>query len=148
MNRYFLSFTSLLLLMVVDVASAQSVEKAVKYRQGAFTVMGWNFEVIVDMIKGKRPFDQVDFTRRAKIIANVSQIPMEGFATESHAGATKAKPEIWTNYPDFEQKMKLMQNAAELLATTSLSGDYDASKRAVSALGKTCKACHDEYRNK
>ena len=148
MKRYFLGVTGLLLLIVVNAASAQSVEKAIKYRQGAFSVMGWNFGAIVDMIKGKRPYDQADFARRAQVIADVSQVPLEGFVTESHAGTTKARPDIWTNYADFEQKMKLMQDAADLLATTSLSGDYDASKRDVSVLGKTCKSCHDDYRKK
>ncbi|HBZ18956.1 MAG TPA: cytochrome C, partial [Betaproteobacteria bacterium] len=86
MKRYFLGVTGLLLLIVVNAASAQSVEKAIKYRQGAFSVMGWNFGAIVDMIKGKRPYDQADFARRAQVIADVSQVPLEGFVTESHAG--------------------------------------------------------------
>jgi len=44
--------------------------------------------------------------------------------------------------------MKLMQEAALNLSVVSLSGDYDASKRAAIKLGKTCKSCHDEYRKK
>ena len=110
MKRYFFGFTGLLLLIVVNAASAQSVEKAIKYRQGAFSVMGWNFGVIVDMIKGKRQYNQSDVARRAQVIADVSRVPLEGFVTVSHAGSTKARPEIWTNYADFKKKMKLMQD--------------------------------------
>ena len=148
MKRYLFGSLGLLMLIVTGVASAQSIEKAIKYRQGAFAVMGWNFGAIVDMIKGKRPFDQEDFARRAKIISDVSLAPIEGFLTESSEGQTKSKFEIWENFADFEVKMKLMQEAALNLSVVSLSGDYDASKRAAIKLGKTCKSCHDEYRKK
>ena len=148
MKRYLFGSLGLLMLIVTGVASAQSIEKAIKYRQGAFAVMGWNFGAIVDMIKGKRPFDQEDFARRAKIISDVSLAPIEGFLIESSEGQTKSKFEIWENFADFEGKMKLMQEAALNLSVVSLSGDYDASKRAAIKLGKTCKSCHDEYRKK
>jgi len=90
MKRYLFGSLGLLMLIVTGVASAQSIEKAIKYRQGAFAVMGWNFGAIVDMIKGKRPFDQEDFARRAKIISDVSLAPIEGFLTESSEGQTKS----------------------------------------------------------
>jgi cytochrome c556 len=148
MKRYIFGSLGLVLFIYAGIASSQSIEKAIKYRQGAFAVMGWNFGAIVDMIKGKRPFDQEDFARRAKLISDVSFAPIEGFIADSFEGPTKSKAEIWTNFADFEVKMKQMQEAAIHLSTISLSGDYDASKRAAIKLGKTCKSCHDEYRNK
>jgi len=148
MKRFFLGCLALVMLIGTGVASAQSIEKAIKYRQGAFSVMGWHFGAIVDMIKGKRPFDREDFARRAKIMSDVSFIPLEGFVANSFEGSTKSKVEIWANFSDFEAKLKQMQEAATHLSTASLSDDYDATKRAAIKLGKTCKSCHDEYRNK
>ena len=148
LKRYLFGSLGLMMFIFSGVVSSQSVEKAIKYRQGAFAVMGWNFGAIVDMIKGKRPFDQEDFARRAKIISDVSLIPLEGFVANSFEGPTKSKAVIWTNFAEFEVKLKQMQEAASHLSTVSLSGDYDASKKAAIKLGKTCKSCHDEYRNK
>ena len=148
MKRYIFGSLGLVMFIYAGIASSQSIEKAIKYSQGAFAVLGWNFGAIVDMIKGKRPFDQEDFARRAAMISDVSFAPIEGFIADSFDGPTKSKAEIWTNFADFEVKMKQMQEAAIHLSTISLSGDYDASKRAAIKLGKTCKSCHDEYRNK
>ena len=62
------------------------------------------------------------------------------------AGKTGAKPEIWQNPGDFAAKQRDFQAAARALDRVASSGNVAAIKASHAALGKTCKGCHDVYR--
>lgn len=64
------------------------------------------------------------------------------------AGSTdpksRAKPEIWSHWPKFEQNVKaLRSNAQALAAAARPHGNVGA---AAKALFGTCKSCHDQFR--
>lgn len=59
-----------------------------------------------------------------------------------------AKKEIWENFSDFKSKARANVRAAEVLAMAARDGDKAAIRKAARAVGGTCKACHDSYRNK
>jgi len=59
-----------------------------------------------------------------------------------------AKPEIWQNFSDFEEKAAANANAARHLQAVSGQGNMADVVAAAKALGVTCKACHNSYRNK
>jgi len=59
-----------------------------------------------------------------------------------------AKPEIWQNFSDFEEKAAANANAARHLQAVSGQGNMADVVAAAKALGGTCKACHTSYRNK
>jgi cytochrome c556 len=71
------------------------------------------------------------------------------FPAGSDKGDTKAKPEIWQNFSDFEAidmrlvgHLKLLRNAAE-------GGDVAAFEAAYKATGpQFCGSCHRPYRNR
>jgi cytochrome c556 len=84
-----------------QVAVAQKPEDAIKYRQGVYSVIGWNFGSMAAMVKGEKEWDQQLFARNAEIVAFMSKLPAEGFIPGSDRGNTKAKPEIWQNMSDF-----------------------------------------------
>ena len=74
---------------------------------------------------------------------------MRGFADGSDKGTTRAKPEIWQNKPDFQNKMDDLKTAVNALKTVADQGtDRKAIAAQVAATGKACKACHDEYKSK
>ena len=62
------------------------------------------------------------------------------------AGKTGAKAEIWQNLADFTAKQRDFQAAARSLDRAARSGNVAATKAGYEGLGKTCKACHDIYR--
>ncbi len=45
------------LLVTIVAAAAVKPETAIRYRQSVYTMMGWNFVPLVDMIKNKTPWD-------------------------------------------------------------------------------------------
>jgi cytochrome c556 len=66
--------------------------------------------------------------------------------TGPDVGKTGAKPEIWQSQQDFVAKLRAFQGAARNFNAAAKSGDMNAIKARYSALGATCKACHDKYR--
>lgn len=135
-------------LMAGNVTAQVKPEDAIKYRKGAFAIMGWNFGVLAAMAKGERPHDKDEAARRAATIAFVSKLPAEGFIPGSDKGETKAKPEVWAEMDDFKAKMEKMQAETAKLAETAKGGDLNALKAQVGETGKACKSCHDKFRNK
>jgi cytochrome c556 len=67
--------------------------------------------------------------------------------TGPEMGKTGAKPEIWQKPEDFAAKQRDFQAAAKALDRAARAGDLTQIKTGYAALGKTCKACHDSYRN-
>ncbi|MDF7775298.1 cytochrome c [Sphingomonas sp. AOB5] len=61
---------------------------------------------------------------------------------------TEAKPEIWQDKPGFATAAANFDNAVKALKTATDSGDLAAIRPAATAVGATCKGCHDKFRAK
>jgi cytochrome c556 len=60
---------------------------------------------------------------------------------------SRAKPDIWQKWPEFEGHAKALHSKATQLAATSRTGDAQATNAAVADLGRsTCGACHNAFR--
>ena len=68
--------------------------------------------------------------------------------TGPEAGKTDAKPEIWQKREDFAAKRDAFQRAAQAFNAAAQGNDLAAVRSAFGELGKSCKACHDPYREK
>lgn len=66
--------------------------------------------------------------------------------TGPDAGKTHALPEIWQSPEDFAAKRSNFQQAAPAFDAAAQGTDLAAIRAAHGDLGKTCKACHDLYR--
>lgn len=148
MKRVFYLLFAVLFVTSAQIAMAQKPEDAIKYRQGVFRVIGWNFGSMAAMAKGKKPYDAELFARNAEIVAFMSKLPLEGFTPGSETGDTRAKPEIWLDMDDFKAKLEKMQQEVTALEKVAKTGNFDASKDQLGEAGQACKACHDKYREK
>ncbi|WP_394129735.1 c-type cytochrome [Shewanella maritima] len=119
---------------------------AIEYRQKAFSLIAYNFGDMGAMMKGKKPFDQEVFAKRAANVAALSVIPHEGFITGSDKGDTEALAKIWNNKADFDERMTTFQANAAKLAEVAPTGDMKTLKQAFGNTGKSCKGCHDNYK--
>ena len=153
----FLKSIKVVVLTAVAVSSVSVVaqhafndaDKAVEYRQKAFSVMQNNFAYMGDMIKGDMPFDLAIFTERAEVFANMTAVPWSGF---SHEGAmpgnnTDALPAIWDNWDDFQERSEQLQADARNLLAAAESGDQGEIRGAFMTAAKNCKGCHDQYKD-
>ena len=121
-------------------------EDAIKYRKAAFTVMAAHFGRVAGMANGKIPFDAKMAADNAEIATMMSKLPYAGFVEGSDKGETKAEPKIWTEMDKFKAAAAKMQEEMTKLNAVAKGGDIVAIKAAVGETGKSCKACHDNYR--
>ena len=131
------------------LAHIEKAEPMQSLRQSYFALVGMTFGPMGDMVKGKIEWDGEAFQRWATDLAAVSSYQVErGFAPGSEEGKTRAKPEIWMDMDDFKSKLNDFRREAGKLTVVAAGGDADAIKAQFAATGKTCKACHDEYKSK
>lgn len=130
------------------IASAQVKPfEAIEYRQGVFKAVKWHFGPLGDMVKGKTEFNAEEFSRRANLLAALSQMPGEAFLPGTYDKKTGALPNIETERAKFDEGMQNFQTATAELATAAKSGDMNSIRPAFMAAAKTCKACHDNFRD-
>ncbi|HEU0133361.1 MAG TPA: cytochrome c [Allosphingosinicella sp.] len=66
--------------------------------------------------------------------------------TGPDVGKTEARAAIWEKPEDFAAKSRDFQQAAAAFDTAAKGSDLAAIRSAHGNLGKSCKACHDLYR--
>jgi cytochrome c556 len=128
--------------------SAGELERALDYRQGVMNVLSWNMKAMGAMMKGKKPYDAAAFARHADDLSKAASLDViAGFPADSDQGETDARPDIWLDFEDFTQKMEDLRSASQALSKVAAGGDKAAMGEALSKTGKTCKACHDSYKD-
>ncbi len=150
LRKFALSLVLIIATVGTGAAQAQDVdaEDSIAYRQSLYKLIFWNFGTLAGMARERIPFDRDEFRLRALRVSNFSRQLDEGFAEGTGSGApTDARPEIWTNREDFDAKLADFQREAHKLYTMSADADEAALKQQFSAVGGTCKGCHDSYRN-
>ncbi|HKE47388.1 MAG TPA: cytochrome c [Rhodanobacteraceae bacterium] len=136
------------LLATAIAAAAVKPETAIHYRQSVYTMIGWNFVPMVDMIKNKTPWDSATFAKHADRLAFLAPQLLEGFPEGSDKGAeTEAKPEIWKNMDDFKSKMSDLVRETKALADVARAGDEAKTREQFRKTAGACKSCHDKYRS-
>jgi len=140
------------LVAMTTSASAQFAkpEDAIKYRQGALTVMAAHFGRIGAMVNGRIPFDAKVAADNAEIVADMAKLPWAAFGAGTEKGAipSRAKPELFAQPAKFkEYSDKLIAETAKLSAAAK-TGNADTLKTAFGATAGSCKACHDDYQAK
>ncbi len=149
MKKTILSALAASALLAATAAQAVSFAKpddAIKYRQGAFKIMATHFGDIGAMVKGDKPFDAKEAAANADLVATLSALPWAAFGPGTEGG--KAKPAIWKEMDKVKAGANEFQKAAAGLKTAAASGNLDNIKKAFAATQKTCKSCHDSYKDK
>lgn len=103
--------------------------------------VGKDAKAIGGALKAGKP---ADVAQPAAAIASVMDRFITLFPPGSTAEGSRAKPAIWTDRKEFDElAMQLKKAAANLAATAKDNGDVKAASGEV---WKTCKACHDKFR--
>lgn len=129
-------------------AQFAKVEDAIKYRKSALSLMGTHFGRIGAVVKGEKPYDKAAVAADAALVETLSKLPWSAFPAGSETSDSKARPEIWKEQDKFKAASEKMQTEVAKLSTAAKSGDLAAIKTAFGDAGKSCKACHDDFRRK
>ena len=122
----------------------------IKPRQDKLRDMGGALKAINDEIKkGRIDWDNTVIPN-AQTIKDRSAYLLNWFPKGSGPESGKktyALPAIWQKNDDFVKAGKAVQAEAEKLNQIALKKDEAGLKAEALAIGKACKACHDDYRS-
>jgi cytochrome c556 len=126
-------------------------EKAIKARQGEMQLRSFNAGPLFGMAKGDIEYDAELATTLAGNLKLMLDLDNgRAWPTGSDNGmydSTTALPKIWETFPEIGEYGKRYKTAVNELAAVAGDG-VDALRSKVGALGKSCKGCHDEFREK
>jgi cytochrome c556 len=147
------TLTLLAVALLATTAQAQQApkpEQLIKWRQSAYQVIGWNTGRVKANVDGN--YNKDDVIRAANTIAAVAN---GGLPTLFTAGTdtgkgwhdTSVKPTLFSDASGAAAAQAAFGKEANELARVAQTGDVAAVKAQLAVLQKTCKACHDDYRN-
>ena len=121
---------------------------AAEFRQSIFKLIRSNAGPIGGMARGNIAFDNDVVIKNASRINQLSHMIPDYFAidTSNYSIDTEALAKIWDNKADFEQKAAALQSASAALMETAQAGNESDTKKAIGSIFRTCKSCHDEYK--
>jgi len=124
--------------------------KLIKARQSEMQLKSFNAGPLFGMAKGKIEYNAELAAMLANNLLLQTKLDMgrawaEGTDNVAYEGKTRALPEIWSTYPEIAEKGKAYVKAVTELAPVAGNG-LAALKSKISALGKGCKGCHDDFR--
>lgn len=129
-------------------AASPAITAAIAARKANYKEIGGAFKTINDEIKSGSP-DFNSVRPLARDIANRSALQLKHFPKGSgpESGVkTRAKAAIWKDYASFTKLQKDMVTSATALNAAATARDVAALAKARTALGATCKSCHDKFR--
>jgi cytochrome c556 len=120
----------------------------VKQRQAAMTLIGKYFGPLGAMALDKVPFDAEVVKRNALFIEALAKMPWDGFQEVTANEKSGALPAVFKDPARFKKASEDLQAAVANLVAVSRAGDAPSLKTAISGVGRTCGACHDNFREK
>jgi cytochrome c556 len=130
---------------------APKPETLIKWRQSAYSVLGWNSSRIKASVEGQYNKDEV--IKAANTIAALANAGIGSlFAPGTEQGKgwhdTATKPELFKDGKRVGELAGDFTREANELAKVAATGDAAAVKAQYGKLSKTCKACHDDFKIK
>jgi cytochrome c556 len=135
------------LTVVVGCASMRRMkpDEAIAARQQLMKEQGAAMKSISDKVKAGQT--QAVVVDAKKLEDTAKQIPKLFPENSVNPSTSRAKPEIWQKWSDFEGYAKSLQTKAKQLEATASSGDTQATQAMATDLGKTtCGGCHTSFR--
>ncbi|HYN11048.1 MAG TPA: cytochrome c [Burkholderiales bacterium] len=123
-------------------------EVLVKQRQAAMTLQGKYFGPLGGMAQGKVPYDAQVVQRNAGYLDVLTKLPWDGFDPSTKDQKSQALPEVYSDQAKFKEASERLQSEVAKLVQVSKSGDENAVKGQIGAVGKSCGGCHDTFRQK
>jgi cytochrome c556 len=131
------------------VQAAPGDSALIKSRQDKLRDMGGALKGIDDELKKRTPDWEV-ITGDAETLQSRSNFLLNWFPKGSGPESgikTYALPAVWQKPDDFTKLGKAMMAETAKLKQIAAAKDAGALKVQVIATGKSCKACHDNYRS-
>ena len=135
-------------------AAAQSAKAdpriaAIQQRQAGMKRIGASMKTLVGFSKGD--IEDPAQARAAGATMNGLARQLPGWwrpGTAVGVGKSKAKPEIWQQRRQFNERIAAFRGAAAAMNRAAATGDRAKVGEEIKPLGGSCKGCHDLYQVK
>src|SRR5690606_32619068 len=121
-------------------------EDAVNYRQSSFKLLSHHVGGLVPVIKGQTPFDAAQVKQEVALIKTLSGLPWKAFGEGRQGG--KAREGVWADNAKFKQLATNLQGEVDKLVAAADTGELSNIRAAFGNVTASCKACHDNFRNR
>jgi cytochrome c556 len=140
-------------LALTTASSAQEgpspAERAYEMREGHMKLYAYNLGPLGAMAKGEMEYDAALAQTHAGNIADYARVDLSSYWVEGSDSMSledsRALPAIWDNLQDVAAKQDALLQAAEAAEAAAPEG-LDAFRTAFAEVGKSCGACHEDYR--
>lgn len=146
-KKHLLFITAVLAVSAFTPAAMADDAGEIKYRQSIMKSMGGHMGAIAGILK-QETGNNAHLQMHSEAIMTLANITGTIFPKGSDFGETEALPAIWEKPADFAAAVKMLQDAANTLGAATMSGDMAATGAAFGGLGKACKNCHENFREK
>jgi cytochrome c556 len=126
----------------------QKPEVLVKQRQAVMTLQGKYYGPMAGMAQGKVPFNADVVKRNSAFLDNLSRMAWDGFDASTKDVKSATLPVVYTDQAKFKDAAARLENEAHKLWEVAQRGDEGAIKAQIGAVGKSCGACHNDFRQK
>ena len=137
-------------LMAVTMTTAPAFaddEGEIKYRKAVMKSVGGHMGGIAGILKGATA-NAANLQVHADGMVAMAGIAASAFPEGSDFGETTVLPVVWEKPAEFAAAMKAFQDAANGMAAAAKTGDMAQVGAAMGPLGKSCKNCHENFREK
>lgn len=118
----------------------------IKQRQNLMKKNNDNAKIVLEMVKGQKPFDPQAVEAAFDQWADTARQLPDLFPENSKTGEdTRASPKIWEDKADFNSNIDEFAKAVADNRANAVSS-LDGLKAAMSSVGKACGDCHEDYR--
>lgn len=144
---------SLLLLVLLAMMSAQALAHkgatgVVKGRMEIMDEIGNHMKGMKAMVQRKQPFDAEKMARHAESIRQAATNIKKVFPEGSLKHPSEALPNVWEDWDEFSSLVDKLITESEKLREIATSQDQRAVMKQFGRVGKTCSACHTDFRKK
>jgi len=147
--KYLGTISGAVLVVTAGVAlAAPAASGVIAARKANFKEIGGAFKAVNDEIKSGAP-DMNAVRSATRELSTRAAASLKHFPKGSgpQAGVkTRAKAAIWAKGPEFAALQKQFAAQANTLNAAAMSGNVAGLTAARTALGATCKSCHDKFR--
>jgi cytochrome c556 len=127
--------------MSIGAVAHADDQDVIDYRRHIMKTMGEQAAAIDMILQRKAPAD--NFAVHVKTLAVAAATAKKAFEPRVPGG--EAKPDVWSNWPDFSKRLDALTTATDALAKAASDGGVAATSPKMQA-ALTCKGCHDTYR--
>jgi cytochrome c556 len=141
------AFSTLFFILIFSNSAFAQYEGIIKYRKNVMKSTGGHMGAIVDILKNGLPLT-AHIVDHAHSINKNNKMTLAMFPKGSGLGDTKAKSTIWENWTKFKNAVDASVRESTKLVKVAEIGDMNAFAKQVRATGKTCRGCHQSFRER